>query len=129
MILNIKFWLSIMAILVLTLLVSGIEIWHLKGDVSKAQADLKAARTQIAFKDASLAVKEADLQVANSKIDLQNIAIKQLEVSKPDIQKIKKEIETKFERIKPPQKVKTKETKCEAELVYYQDLFRELGDD
>lgn len=117
-----KFWLVIIAGLLVVLASFGIEIYKLKSDVEQAKTELKETNTQLAIKEASLQISASNLAECNSKIDLQNERIKNMQIKPPDEQ-IKERVITKFQEIKVP----VKDTRCEQKLAYYESLFEELG--
>ena len=117
-----KFWLVIIAGLLVVLASFGIEIYKLKSDVEQAKTELKETNTQLAIKEASLQISASNLAECNSKIDLQNERIKNMQIKPPDEQ-IKERVITKFQEIKVP----VKDTKCEQKLAYYESLFEELS--
>ena len=118
-----KFWLVIIAGLLVVLASFGIEIYKLKSDVEQAKTELKETNTQLAIKEASRQISVSNLAECNSKINLQNEKIKNMQIKPPDEQEVKERIITKFQEIKVP----IKDTKCEQKLAYYEDLFQELG--
>ena len=118
-----KFWLVIIAGLLVVLASFGIEIYKLKSDVEQAKTELKETNTQLAIKEASLQISVSNLAECNSKINLQNEKIKNMQIKPPDEQEVKERIITKFQEIKVP----VKDTKCEQRLEYYESLFEELG--
>ncbi|QCD52512.1 hypothetical protein [Campylobacter sp. RM16192] len=89
-------------------------------ETARLQAEIKSEKTKHE-------ISKADLQTCKSKIDLQNAEIKQISIDNERLKniqpEIKKEVETKYRTIKVP----AKDSKCEAKLVYYENLFKELG--
>lgn len=89
-------------------------------ETAELQGDIKNEKTKHE-------ISKADLQACKSKIDLQNAEIKQISIDNERLKniepKIKKEVEVRYKTIKVP----TKDSKCEAKLSYYENLFKELG--
>ena len=132
--LNIKFLISVGVVILIALGGASLEIWRLNGAVSSAKAEtqnvkdkLEKERTKLALKEAESQIYAANLSECNSKISAQNEAIKSIALDMKKIRQsqagIRKELQTKYEKMEPP----PKDSGCEKKLEYYERLFRGLG--
>ena len=115
-----KIYLGIIAALVLACLALAGWNHSLKGKIEQLNKDLVFAKTQEL-------ISSSNLQACNAKIDLQNAQIKAMALANENLKarepQIKKEIETKYEKIEVP----IRDAKCEKKLKFYEEIFREMG--
>ncbi|WP_169976213.1 hypothetical protein [Campylobacter sp. RM16191] len=95
--------------------------------ISKHEKTIKDNQSELKDKEKTIAIREAEIEIANAKISSQNEKIASIAIESEKLRSvqpiIKKEIETKYIKIKPPDT----SSKCQAKLKYYENLFRELG--
>lgn len=117
---NFKIYLGIIAALILACLALAGWNHSLKGKIEQLNKDLVFAKTQEI-------ISSSNLQACNAKIDLQNERVKEMALQNEKLKNagpiIKKEIETRYEKINVP----IKDAKCEAKLKFYEEIFREMG--
>lgn len=95
--------------------------------ISKHEKTIKDNKAELKDKEKTIALREAEIEIANAKISSQNKKIANIAIESERLRNaqpiIKKEIETRYVKIKPPDT----SSKCQAKLKYYENLFRELG--
>lgn len=117
---NFKIYLGIIGALILASLALAGWNHSLKGKIEQLNKDLVFAKTQEL-------ISSSNLQACNAKIDLQNAQIKAMALANENLKArepiIKKEVQTRYEKIEVP----TKDAKCEKKLKAYENIFKELG--
>lgn len=122
-----KVWIVVLAGVVG--IVGGLAVlnYALKTQIKNINQELTQTRLDLANKEIQRSLTLANLGECNAKIDLQNEKIKQILLDNEKLKsiqpEIKKEVEVRYKTIKVP----TKDSKCEAKLGYYENLFKELG--
>ena len=115
-----KIYLGIIGALILACLALAGWNHSLKGKIEQLNKDLVFAKTQEL-------ISSSNLQACNAKIDLQNAKFEEISLQNEKLKNaepiIKKEIETKYEKIEVP----TKDGRCESKLKFYEKIFKELG--
>ena len=113
-------------------LIGGVS-W-VKFHIEELNEIIKAKERTIINKEALLItskaqneISKANLSECNAKIDLQNEKIARVAIENQKLRNIqpviKKEIETRYIKIKPP----GISSECKIKLEYYENLFKELG--
>nr|DAS37951.1 MAG TPA: Protein of unknown function (DUF2570) [Caudoviricetes sp.] len=117
---NFKIYLGIIGALILACLALAGLNHSLKNKIEQLNKDLVFAKTQEL-------ISSSNLQACDAKIDLQNEKFKEIALQNEKLKAaepiIKKEVQTRYEKIEVP----TKDAKCEKKLKAYENIFKELG--
>lgn len=117
---NFKIYLGIIAALIFACLALAGWNHNLKGKIEQLNKDLVFAKTQEL-------ISSSNLDACNAKIDLQNERVKEIALQNEKLKAaepiIKKEVQTRYEKIEVP----IKDSKCESKLKFYERIFKELS--
>jgi len=117
---NFKIYLGIIGALIVAIL-GLLALNHSHG------AKIEDLRNELAAATAQGQIYAANLSECNARIDLQNAKFEEISLQNEKLKNaepiIKKEIETKYEKIEVP----TKDGRCESKLKFYEKIFKELG--
>ncbi|MBE2985485.1 hypothetical protein CCAL6883_09100 [Campylobacter sp. RM6883] len=127
--LNNKFWLVVVGGLLGVLL----GLWLVNLKLNNEIKSLKEQNSQLSLnlvsKEANLQISNANLNECESRITLTNTKLKAISLDndmlKKQAQKLQVKLERKYERIQTP----AHNAKCESKLKFYENLFKELGDE
>ena len=119
-IMNFKIYLGIIGALILACLALAGWNHSLKNTIEQLNKDLVFAKTQEL-------ISSSNLDACNAKIDLQNERVKEIALQNEKLKAaepiIKKEVQTRYEKIEVP----IKDSKCESKLKFYERIFKELS--
>lgn len=110
---------NISTILILTLSISN---FILVFNINILKDENALLKIELNTKHLASEIAKADLNECNFKLFKQNRELKELETSKPDIKKIRQEVEAKYKKLKSPN-----DKTCENKLKHYESLFKELS--
>nr|WP_314378062.1 hypothetical protein [uncultured Campylobacter sp.] len=117
---NFKAYLGIIAALIFACLALAGLNHSLKNKIEQLNKDLVFAKTQEL-------ISSSNLDACNAKIDLQNEKVKEIALQNEKLKAaepiIKKEVQTRYEKIEVP----IKDSKCESKLKFYERIFKELS--
>nr|DAS24721.1 MAG TPA: Protein of unknown function (DUF2570) [Caudoviricetes sp.] len=117
---NFKIYLGIIGALILACLALAGWNHSLKNTIEQLNKDLVFAKTQEL-------ISSSNLDACNAKIDLQNAKFEEIALQNEKLKNaepiIKKEVQTRYEKIEVP----IKDSKCESKLKFYERIFKELS--
>jgi hypothetical protein len=117
---NFKIYLGIIGLLIVAIL-GLLALNHSRAGT------IEDLRNELAAATAQGQIYAANLSECNARIDLQNAKFKEIALQNEKLKNaepiIKKEVQTRYEKIEVP----IKDSKCESKLKFYERIFKELS--